>query len=76
MDTQRVPKIGDKVYFEVGDELHENKVRMVHAKIIRQYPMSKGKCCKYLAFDCVDLDYKDIVYTVPYEKEFIKTDTG
>ncbi len=76
METRTPPRIGDKVYFEVDDKLHENKVRMVHAKIIRQYPKKRGKCCEYLAFDCVDLDYKDIYYTVPYDKEFIETDTG
>ena len=76
MDTRTLPRIGDKVYFEVNDELHENKVRVVHAKIIRQYPKKRGNCCEYLAFDCVDLDHKDIYYTVPYDEEFIKTDTG
>ena len=75
-DTGAPPRIGDKVYFEVNDELHENKVRMVHAKIIRQYPKKRGNCCEYLAFDCVDLDQKNIYYTVPYDEEFIKTDTG
>ena len=75
-DTRTPPRIGDKVYFEVNDELHENKVRMVHAKIVRQYPKKKGKGNEYLAFDCVDLDHKDIYYTVPYDQEFIKTDIG
>ena len=76
MDTKRVPKIGDKVYFEVNDELHENKVRMVHAKILRAYPKKRGKCCEYLAFDCIDLDQDNIFYTVTYDQEFIKIDTG
>tara|TARA_R110002020_G_scaffold26817_3_gene86691 strand:+ start:231 stop:554 length:324 start_codon:yes stop_codon:yes gene_type:complete len=76
MDIRTPPRIGDKVYFEVNDELHENKVRVVHAKVIRQYPKKRGNCCEYLAFDCVDLDHKDIYYTVPYDEEFIKTDTG
>lgn len=75
-DTRTPPRIGDKVYFEVNDELHENKVRMVHAKIVRQYPKKKGKDKEYLAFDCVDLDQKNIFYTVPYDQKFIKTDTG
>ena len=75
-DIHNPPRIGDKVYFEVADELHENNVRMVHAKILRQYPRKMGKRREYLAFDCVDLDQKNIVYTVPYDQKFIKTDTG
>ena len=72
--TQTPPRIGYKVYFEVNDELHENKMRLVHAKILRQYPRQLGKCCEYLAFDCIDLDNSSIVYTVPYDEKFIKTD--
>ena len=37
MDISDPPKIGDKVYFEVDDTLHENNVRLVYAKIIRSY---------------------------------------
>ena len=75
-DTGAPPRIGDKVYFEVDDELHENKVRMVHAKVVRQYPKRKGEKDEYLAFDCIDLDQKNIYYTVPYDEEFVETDTG
>ena len=70
-DIRTHPRIGDKVYFEVNDELHENKVRMVHAKIIRQYPKKRGNCCEYLAFDCVDLDDPDLHYTIPADEKFI-----
>jgi len=49
---------------------------MVHAKIIRQYPKKRGNAFEYLAFDCVDLDQKNIYYTVPYDEEFVKTDIG
>ena len=75
-DTRTPPRIGDKVYFEVDDELHDGSVRMVHAKVVRQYPKKKGKNKEYLAFDCIDLDQKNIYYTVPYDKEFVKTDPG
>ena len=75
-DIRTSPRIGDKVYFEVNDELHDGSVRMVHAKIVRQYPKKQGNCCEYLAFDCIDLDQKNIFYTVPYDQKFIKTDTG
>ena len=75
-DISEPPRIGDKVYFEVEDELHEGKMRMVHAKILRAYPKHRGNCCTYLAYDCVDLDIEDTVYTIPYEKEFIKVDPG
>lgn len=69
-------RIGDKIYFEVEDELHEKKTRLVHAQIIRQYPKPLGKCCEYLALDCIDLDNADLVYTVPYDEKIIKADTG
>jgi len=75
-DISKPPRIGDKIYFEVEDELHEGKMRMVHAKILRAYPKHRGNCCTYLAYDCVDLDIEDTVYTIPYEKEFIKVDPG
>jgi hypothetical protein len=73
MDISDPPKIGDKVYFEVDDTLHENDVRLVYAKIIRSYPKKRGNSA-YLAYDCEDLDKKGIFYTVPYDQEFIKTD--
>ncbi len=76
METYTKPKIGDKIYFEIDDHLHEKGVRLVHAKILRLYPKKLGECCEYLAFDCADLDNKDLVYTVPYDQKFIKTDTG
>jgi len=73
-DITKPPRIGDKVYFEVEDELHDGEMRLVHAKILREYPKHRGNCCTYLAYDCVDLDVEDTFYTIPYDKEIIKTD--
>ena len=51
-----MPRIGDKISFELQDELFGGKLRVVKAQIIRQYPKQRGDCCEYLAFDCIDLD--------------------
>ena len=59
-------RIGDKISFELQDELFGGKLRMVKAQIIRQYPKSNG-----LAFDCVDLDDPDLHYTIPADEKFI-----
>ena len=69
-------KIGDKIYFEVEDTLHEKKTRVVHAQIVRKYPKPLGKHATYLAVDCIDLDNADLVYTVPYDEKIIKADSG
>ena len=62
-------RIGDKISFELQDELFGGKLRMVKAQIIRQYPKSNG-----LAFDCVDLDDPDLHYTIPADEKFISID--
>ena len=59
-------RIGDKISFELQDELFGGKLRMVKAQIIRQYPKTNG-----LAFDCVDLDDPDLHYTIPADEKFI-----
>jgi len=59
-------RIGDKISFELQDELFGGKLRTVKAQIIRQYPKSNG-----LAFDCIDLDDPDIHYTIPADEKFI-----
>jgi hypothetical protein len=60
-------RIGDKISFELQDELFGGKLRMVKAQIIRQYPKTNG-----LAFDCIDLDDPDIHYTIPADEKFIQ----
>jgi hypothetical protein len=59
-------RIGDKISFELQDELFGGKLRMVKAQIIRQYPKTNG-----LAFDCIDLDDPDVYYTIPADEKFI-----
>ena len=60
-------RIGDKISFELQDELFGGKLRMVKAQIIRQYPKING-----LAFDCIDLDEPDIHYTIAADEKFIQ----
>ena len=64
-------RIGDKIKFELQDELFGGKLRTVKAQIIRKYPKQRGDCCEYLAFDCIDLDDPDIHYTIPADEKFI-----
>ena len=59
-------RIGDKISFELQDELFKKGIKVVRAQIIRQYPKSNG-----LAFDCIDLDEPDIHYTIPADEKFI-----
>jgi len=59
--------IGDKISFELQDELFEKGLRTVNAQIIRQYPKRDG-----LAFDCIDLDDPDIHYTISADERFIQ----
>ena len=67
-----MPRIGDKIQFELQDELFEKGLKTVKAQIIRQYPKQRGDCCEYLAFDCIDLDDPDIHYTIPADEKFIQ----
>jgi hypothetical protein len=60
-------RIGDKISFELQDELFGGKLRMVKAQIIRSYPRKLG-----LAFDCIDLDDPDVYYTIPADEKFIQ----
>ena len=69
-----MPRIGDKIQFELQDELFWGKLRTVKAQIIRQYPKKRGDCCEYLAFDCIDLDDPDLHYTIPADEKFISID--
>ena len=69
-----MPRIGDKIQFELQDELFEKGLRTVKAQIIRQYPKKRGDCCEYLAFDCIDLDDPDLHYTIPADEKFISID--
>ena len=69
-----MPRIGDKIEFELQDELFEKGLKTVKAQIIRQYPKKGGDCCEYLAFDCIDLDDPDIHYTIPSDEKFISID--
>ncbi len=64
-------RIGDKIQFELEDELFEKGLKTVRAQIIRSYPRQRGKCCTYLAFDCVDLDDSSLTYTIPSDESFI-----
>ena len=67
-------RIGDKISFELQDELFGGKLRVVKAQIIRQYPKQRGDCCEYLAFDCIDLDDPNIHYTIPSDEKYISID--
>ena len=60
-------RIGDKIQFELQDELFEKGLKTVQAQIIRQYPKSNG-----LAFDCIDLDHPDLHYAIPADEKFIQ----
>jgi hypothetical protein len=60
-------RIGDKISFELQDELFGGKLRIVKAQIIRQYPKING-----LAFDCIDLTDPDIHYTIPADEKYIQ----
>ena len=60
-------RIGDKISFELQDELFGGKLRIVKAQIIRQYPKTNG-----LAFDCIDLTDPDIHYTIPADEKYIQ----
>ena len=60
-------RIGDKIKFELQDELFGGKLRTVKAQIIRQYPRTNG-----LAFDCIDLDDPDIHYTIAADEKYIQ----
>ena len=66
-----MPRIGDKISFELQDDLSKKGFRVVIAQIIRQYPKQRGSCCEYLAFDCIDLDEPGIHYTIPADEKFI-----
>ncbi len=59
-------RIGDKISFELQDELFEKGLRTVKAQIVRQYPKKNG-----LAFDCIDLTDPDIHYTIAADEKFI-----
>ena len=61
------PRIGDKIKFELQDELFEKGIKVVKAQIIRQYPKQGG-----LSFDCIDLDDPDIHYTIPADEKYIQ----
>ena len=60
-------RIGDKIKFELEDELFEKGLKTVQAQIIRQYPRTNG-----LAFDCIDLDDPDIHYTIAADEKYIQ----
>ena len=59
-------RIGDKISFELHDDLFKKGFRVVSAQIIRQYPRSNG-----LAFDCIDLNEPGIHYTIAADEKFI-----
>jgi hypothetical protein len=67
-----MPRIGDKIKFELEDALFEKGIKTVKAQIIRSYPRQRGDCCKYLAFDCIDLDDPDIHYTIAADEKYIQ----
>ena len=67
----QMPRIGDKISFEIQDELFEKGLKTVRAQIIRTYPRQRGNCCQYLAYDCIDLDYPDLTYTIAADEHFI-----
>ena len=60
-------RIGDKISFELQDELFGGTLRVVKAQIIRQYPKTNG-----LSFDCIDLTDPDIHYTIPADEKYIQ----
>jgi len=60
-------RIGDKIKFELDDQLFEKGIRTVQAQIIRSYPKMNG-----LAFDCIDLDDPDLHYTISADEHFIQ----
>ena len=62
-------RIGDKIKFELQDELFEKGLRTVKAQIIRSYPKMNG-----LSFDCIDLDDPDLHYTISADEKFISID--
>ena len=64
-------RIGDKIQFELEDELFEKGLKTVRAQIIRSYPKHRGKHKTYLAFDCVDLEDSSLTYTIPADESFI-----
>ena len=71
--TAGIPiRIGDRIEFELEDLLHDSSIRRVSAQVVRKYPSQAYG----LAFDCIDLDFPDIGYTVPYEENFIKINSG
>lgn len=65
-------RIGDKISFELQDELFGGRLRIVKAQIIRQYRKIRGDCCEYLAFDCIDIEDPDIHYTIPADEKYIQ----
>ena len=67
-----MPRIGDKIQFELQDELFEKGLRTVKAQIIRQYRKIRGDCCEYLAFDCIDIEDPDIHYMIPADEKYIQ----
>ena len=62
-----MPRIGDKIQFELQDELFKKGLRTVKAQIIRQYHKING-----LAFDCIDLTDPDIHYTIAADEKYIQ----
>ena len=62
-------RIGDKIKFELQDELFKKGLRTVKAQIIRSYPKQNG-----LSFDCIDLDDPDLHYTISADEKFISID--
>ncbi len=62
-------EIGDKIKFELEDQLFDKNLRTVRARIIRAYPRNNA-----LAFDCVDLDNENLNYTINADEKFIRFD--
>ena len=60
-------RIGDKIKFELDDELFGRGIRTVSARIVRSYPRTLG-----LAFDCIDIEEPDIHYTIAADAKFIQ----
>jgi len=67
-----MPRIGDKISFELQDELFEQGLKTVRAQIIRSYPKHRGNHKTYLAFDCVDLDDPNLHYTLAADEQFVQ----
>ena len=67
-----MPRIGDKISFELQDELFEQGLKTVRAQIIRSYPKHRGNRKTYLAFDCVDLDDPNLHYTLAADEQFVQ----